>query len=52
MRWVSSEDLSGTRTLDSALVDALKEQLGLTVRPHQEPTTVIVVDSIGRPLEN
>ena len=52
MRWVASEDLSGTRSLDSALVDALKEQLGLTVRPHQERAAVIVVDSMERPSQN
>ena len=51
VRWVSNEPGPG-RTLGSSLIDAMEEQLGLTLRPHQEPTRVMIVDSIGRPTEN
>jgi len=51
VRWVSNEPGPG-RASGSLLIDAMEEQLGLTLRPHQEPTRVMIVDSIGRPTEN
>ena len=52
LRYVSDGGSDGVRTIPTELMDAMEEQLGLTLRPHQEKTTVMVIDAIERPSEN
>jgi len=52
LRYVSDGVTGGVRTIPTELIDAMEEQLGLTLRSHQEPIAVMVIDAIDCPSEN
>ena len=52
LRFVSNQDSAGGRRLPTEVVDAMEEQLGLTLRVQQGPMAVMVVEAIARPTEN
>ena len=52
LRFVSHQDSGGLRTIPPELIDALREQFGLALRPEQARLPVILIDSIERPSEN
>jgi uncharacterized protein (TIGR03435 family) len=52
LRFQSSSDSGGLRTIAPELIDALREQLGLALRLEQARLPVMLIDSIDRPSEN
>jgi uncharacterized protein (TIGR03435 family) len=52
LRFESSQDSGGLRTIPPELIDALREQFGLAFRLEQARLPVMLIDSIERPSEN
>ena len=48
LAWVSERARPAAEAAAPSFRDALKEQLGLTVTPGQEPVDFLVIDSIER----
>lgn len=49
---ISAADARNQDDVDRAILDAVRDQLGLKLEPSKEPVKVVVVDRIERPSEN
>lgn len=49
---VSQQDARTVDDVNRAIVDAVKEQLGLKLEPAKDPIEMLVVDRVQKPSEN